>query len=64
MTAGKAAERRLAESEARYRGLVEGQSVMVSLATPEGELCFVNHAYARRYGRLPHEMVEKLRGRH
>jgi PAS domain S-box-containing protein len=31
-------KRQLAESEARYRGLVEDQSELVSLATPEGKL--------------------------
>jgi len=59
VTALKIAERRLAESEARYRGLVEDQSEMVSLATPEGRLRYVNHAYARRYGAEPDEMVGK-----
>jgi diguanylate cyclase (GGDEF)-like protein/PAS domain S-box-containing protein len=59
VTALKAAERRLAESEARYRGLVEDQTEQVSLATPEGELRYVNHAYARQFGRLPEEMVGK-----
>ena len=59
VTALKVAERQLAESEARYRGLVEDQSELVSLATPEGELRFVNHAYARHYERQPHEMIGK-----
>jgi len=57
VTALKQAERRLAESEARYRGLVEDQSELVCLATPEGELRFVNHAYARHYGLMPEQMV-------
>jgi diguanylate cyclase (GGDEF)-like protein/PAS domain S-box-containing protein len=57
VTARKAAERQLGESEARYRGLVEDQSELVSLATPDGELRFVNHAYARHYGRQPDEMI-------
>ncbi|HYA73045.1 MAG TPA: PAS domain S-box protein, partial [Roseiarcus sp.] len=59
VTALKAAERRLAESEARYRGLVEDQSELVSLATPEGQLRYVNDAYARRYGRQRDEVVGK-----
>jgi diguanylate cyclase (GGDEF)-like protein/PAS domain S-box-containing protein len=59
VTALKAAERQLALSEARYRGLVEDQSELVSLASPEGELRFVNHAYARHYGRQPEEMIGK-----
>lgn len=59
VTALKVAERRLAESEARYRGLVEDQSELVSLASPEGQLRYVNHAYARQYGAKPGEMVGK-----
>ncbi len=59
VTALKVAERRLAESEARYRGLVEDQSELVSLATWEGKLRYVNHAYARQYGWQPDEMVGK-----
>ena len=57
VTAQKVAEAKLAQSEARYRGLVEDQSEMISLATVEGELRFVNHAYARQFGRTPLEMV-------
>jgi diguanylate cyclase (GGDEF)-like protein/PAS domain S-box-containing protein len=57
VTALKIAERKLALSEERYRGLVEDQSELVSLASPEGELRFVNHAYARHYGRQPNEMI-------
>lgn len=59
VTAFKTAERLLALSEARYRGLVEDQSELVSLASPEGELRFVNHAYARHYGLQPDEMIGK-----
>jgi diguanylate cyclase (GGDEF)-like protein/PAS domain S-box-containing protein len=57
VTALKQTRRQLAESEARYRGLVEDQSELVSLATPEGELRYVNHAYASFYGKQPEEMV-------
>jgi diguanylate cyclase (GGDEF)-like protein/PAS domain S-box-containing protein len=57
VTALKETERRLAASEARYRELIEGQSELVSLATQEGELRYVNEAYARLYGRRPHEMA-------
>ncbi|WP_027681684.1 sensor domain-containing diguanylate cyclase [Rhizobium leguminosarum] len=56
VTAFKAAEQQLVLSEARYRELVESQSELVSLASPEGELRFVNHAYARHYGLQPHDM--------
>ncbi|MBB2680416.1 UNVERIFIED_ORG: diguanylate cyclase (GGDEF)-like protein/PAS domain S-box-containing protein [Rhizobium esperanzae] len=57
VTAFKAAEQQLILSEARYRELVESQSELVSLASPEGVFSFVNHAYARHYGLQPHEMV-------
>ncbi|ANL22333.1 GGDEF/PAS domain-containing protein [Rhizobium sp. N113] len=57
VTAFKAAEQQLILSEARYRELVESQSELVSLASPEGVFRFVNHAYARHYGLQPHEMV-------
>ena len=50
-------ERSLAESEARYRNLVEDQSELVSLATPEGIFQFVNCAYASIYGLLPEEII-------
>jgi PAS domain S-box-containing protein len=59
VTAFKAAERQLVLSETRYCELVENQSELVSLATPDGELRFVNHAYARHYGLQPQDMVGK-----
>jgi diguanylate cyclase (GGDEF)-like protein/PAS domain S-box-containing protein len=52
-------QRKLAESEARYRELVEDQSELVSLATPDGVLRYVNHAYARHYGAQADELVGK-----
>jgi PAS domain S-box-containing protein len=44
-------------SETLYRGLVEDQTELVSLATPGGELTFVNRAYARWHGLRADEMV-------
>jgi diguanylate cyclase (GGDEF)-like protein/PAS domain S-box-containing protein len=41
----------LRESEARYRSLIEDQSDLVSLASPDGELRYVNSAYASFYGK-------------
>lgn len=57
VTALKQTRRQLAESEARYRGLVEDQSELISLASPEGRLRYVNHAYASFFGKQPEEMV-------
>ncbi len=50
-------ELKLAESEARYRSVVEDQHELVSLSWPDGELFFVNHAYAARFGMLPADLV-------
>jgi diguanylate cyclase (GGDEF)-like protein/PAS domain S-box-containing protein len=50
-------KRLLRESEARYRSLIEEQSELVSLATPEGGLQYVNSAYASFYGKSAGEMV-------
>ena len=57
ITALLEAKRLMRESEARYRSLVEGQSELVSLATPDGVLSYVNDAYASFYGRQPEEMI-------
>jgi PAS domain S-box-containing protein len=57
VTALKQTKRQLAETEARYRGLVEDQSELISLASPEGELRYVNHAYASFFGKQSEEMV-------
>jgi diguanylate cyclase (GGDEF)-like protein/PAS domain S-box-containing protein len=57
VTALKQTKRQLAESEAKYRSLVEDQTELVSLASPEGELQYVNHAYAALYGMRPDDMV-------
>ena len=59
VTDRKAIERQLADNEMRYRRLVEDQSELISLATPDGELRFVNPAYARLYGKQPSEMIGK-----
>jgi diguanylate cyclase (GGDEF)-like protein/PAS domain S-box-containing protein len=53
----RVAQRKLAESQALYKGIVESQTELVSLATPEGELRFVNQAYSRYYDRTPSELV-------
>ena len=52
-------KRRLAESEARYRRIVEDQSELVSLSTPAGVLLFVNEAYASQNGWRPEQVVGK-----
>ena len=47
----------LSEAEAHYRTIVEEQTELVSLSRSDGELVYVNLAYARYFGRTPPEMV-------
>ncbi|MBL8351001.1 MAG: PAS domain S-box protein [Burkholderiaceae bacterium] len=47
----------LAQSEARYRAIVEDQSELISVADPDGTLRFVNAAYARHFDMTPQRMV-------
>ena len=53
----RGAECKLAGSEALYRFLVERQAEMVSLARADGELVFVNNAYAAFYGAAAEAMI-------
>ncbi|MBC7995925.1 MAG: PAS domain S-box protein [Rhizobacter sp.] len=50
-------EQALADSEARYRAIVEEQSELVSLARADGSLVYVNPSYARHFGRAPEQMI-------
>ncbi len=50
-------KRLLRESEARYRNLVEEQTDLVALITPDGELRYANRAYASFCGQRPEEMI-------
>jgi PAS domain S-box-containing protein len=51
------AESKLAESEARYRAIVEDQTELVCRSTADGCLTFVNKAYARYFGKEPEELI-------
>jgi len=50
-------EAAIAASEARYRELVEQQRELISLARPDGELIYVNPAYARQFGLRPEDLI-------
>ncbi len=55
--ARRAAVRALRDSETHYRLVVEDQSELISLATVDGELVFVNKAYAEMFGRDAEDMI-------
>ena len=53
----KRAEQQLRTSEERYRGIVEDQTELICRATIEGELLFINSAYARYFGVDPERVI-------
>ncbi|HYR25093.1 MAG TPA: PAS domain S-box protein, partial [Aquabacterium sp.] len=53
----RAQDAALAETEGRYRAIVESQSELISLSTPDGTLTFVNTAYARHFDRPAAELL-------
>jgi PAS domain S-box-containing protein len=57
ITERKAAERALAESESRYRAIVEDQQELICRCTPDGVLTFVNDAYCRAFGQRREEVL-------
>ena len=52
-------ERRLSQSESHFRAIVEDQAELISLAGADGELTYVNPAYAAHFGQVPGDMVGK-----
>lgn len=57
ITDRKEAEDALRESEGRYRALVETQAEMLCRFRPDGEILFVNEAYARAHGTKAEELI-------
>jgi PAS domain S-box-containing protein len=53
----EAALRTTAESESRYRGVVEDQTDLICRFKPDGTLIFVNQAYCRFHGRRRKELI-------
>ena len=47
----------LADSEARYRGLIESQNDLIIRRTPQGDLTFANDAYCRKFGKRREVLV-------
>lgn len=52
-------EKALAESELRYRTMVEAQTELQALSWPDGTVFFANRAYARHFGVEVQDMVGK-----
>ncbi|QEG29337.1 Sensor protein FixL [Gemmata obscuriglobus] len=57
VTARRAAERALAESEQRFRGVVEAQTELLCRTLPDGTLTYVNGPYCRYFGRTPEQLL-------
>ena len=58
------ASRALAESEARYRAIVEEQTEWIVRYRPDLTITFVNGAYSRHLGRSPEELIGTSLGPH
>jgi PAS domain S-box-containing protein len=57
ISARKRAEEALRRSEARYRAVVESQAEMLCRFRTDGEILFVNDAYARALGTMPDALI-------
>jgi PAS domain S-box-containing protein len=57
ISAGREADRKLRESQARYRAIVEDQTELISRFSPDGTLNFVNDAYCRYFGETLDELI-------
>lgn len=53
----ESANRTLAESEARYRAIVEDQTELICRFSPDGTLTFVNEAYCHYFDRTREELL-------
>lgn len=51
--------KRLVESEQMVKAILDDQSELVSLVQPDGELSYVNPAYARQFALTPEQMAGK-----
>ncbi|MFA4876585.1 MAG: PAS domain S-box protein [Methanoregula sp.] len=59
VTDKKRTEAALIESEARYRGVVEDQTELISRSLPDGTFVFVNNAYCRYFSTTREEILKK-----
>ncbi|MFA5348704.1 MAG: PAS domain S-box protein, partial [Methanoregula sp.] len=53
-------ERKLRQSEARYRNVVEVQTELISRFLPDGTHVFVNEAYCRYFGKSREEIIGNI----
>jgi two-component system, NarL family, sensor histidine kinase UhpB len=59
ITKFKQLEESLRDSEARYRGMLEDQTEVISRFLPDGTFTFVNEAYCRFFGKTSRQLVGK-----
>lgn len=57
ITDRKNAERRLIESEEKYRSLIDSSDAFISMVGPDGHYLYINEISAGRFGRKPDEMM-------
>jgi two-component system, NarL family, sensor histidine kinase UhpB len=57
LTERRRMEEELAQSERRYRAVVEGQTELITRYLPDGSYSFVNQAYCRFFGRSSGEVI-------
>ena len=50
-------EKALQKSEALYRAIIEDQMELICRTLPDGTLTFVNHAFARFFGKKPEDLI-------
>lgn len=50
-------DKRLKQSEAQYRSLVETQTELICRYLPDGTMSFVNEAYCRHFGKREEELI-------
>lgn len=59
ITAEKEQAERLAQTEKRYRGLIESQNDLIVRVDNQNRFTFVNEAYSRTFGKSPAELTGK-----
>lgn len=59
VSAVKEVERRLRETEERYRAVLDAQTDMIARLMVDGRFSYVNEVYCRFFGKMPEELLGK-----